>query len=247
MTPLRPPSPGGPATTPRRYRWIVSAFLLLHLISGAVYLGPTSEGGIAALPDWLGQPILAVSLIATRLVSPVSDRYIRLFHLRQDWRLFAPGPTHWTSVLDVVAFYPRDPSDPLSRALWETASAGVDGADGLAPAWPDSAVVDPDRWAQDTVRIRSGPDDPFPHHTRQREYRLIYNMGIGRFFHSYGAIYARWQCKTLRDERGLPPDGIQIFVDWMEVPVPWIEPEPDYPVSFMGGFTCPSLLAVEVG
>jgi len=243
MAEAEPPPQDIPQPPFRRYRWIVSAFVVFHVASVLIYLGPTSEERVSGFSDWMSRPLLQLSRTAWRVTSPVINPYFRLFNLQQDWRLFGPRPSRWTTAVDVIAFYPENPDDPLSVSLWE--AAGSDEAAGSIP-WPDSVQVDPGRWVQDTVRLRFGAGGEFPNFIHQREHRLAYNLGLDDFFASYGAIFSRWQCLTLRGPDGRPPDGIQVLVDWIEIPVPWREPEPPYPPNFMGGFTCPALLAVEV-
>lgn len=193
----------------RRARALLTLFIVLHWGAIAVWVAPATVDGIAQLPLWAQPAAKAVVSPVAHRLWPVAAPYLDLTSTRQNWTLFAPYPANWIPNVSVVAYFPA--------------------SDAQGPGW-----------RVDTLRLRGGDEDPYPHFLGHRAQRNLYQLGYaeqGGVW--YRAAIARELCRSLVDDRGQLPEGVQLFVSWRRIRAPWETGPADVPYpQRLGGYTC---------
>lgn len=95
-------------------------------------------------------------------------------------------------------------------------------------------------WQVDTLVLRGGDEEPYPHFLGHRAQRNLHQLGYagGGGMH-YRAVVARELCRSVSDGRGRLPDGIGLFAVWRRIRAPWEVGPVDEPYrQHLGGFTC---------
>jgi len=113
-------------------------------------------------------------------------------------------------------------------------------------AWSSSVRVlpyfpaaDGDGWVADTLTIRGPREQSYPHILNHRTHRLLFNMGYRTWGQIYRPHFAREMCRSLRDGRGRPPGGVELFSEWFLIAIPWGEAEESRVYrQRLGGWDC---------
>jgi len=95
-------------------------------------------------------------------------------------------------------------------------------------------------WQVDTLRLRGGDEEPYPHFLGHRAQRNLYQIGYAE---QAGALYrevvARELCRSLADTQGRLPDGVALRATWRRIRAPWETGPVDEPYAQrLGGYTC---------
>lgn len=210
-------------------RTLLSAFFLLNFGSVLVYHLPSGRPDVPGIPPLVTEPLEAVLPPLKVAAWPVARRYMDATATRQRWTLFAPYPAEWNVSLDVKAFYPK------------SGHGGLEGAEAAEGERADRAM----EWVVDSIRVEGAREVPYPHWFRHRSFRIVFNMGYERWGDHYRPVYARHLCRTLRDERGVAPDGVSLTARWTRTTIPWRDEEPETYEQFLGGFSCFEVLDEE--
>jgi hypothetical protein len=155
-----------------------------------------------------------VGAIVPRLVqntSWITRPYLDLTGTRQHWGLFAPNPADWTGTVKVLPYF------------------SVTAPDGS------------DAWRGDTLVVEGAIEADYPHFRHHRSYRVLYELGDAGQDGVYAQLFAREMCRTLRDTRWRPPDGLSLYLTWSEIVTPWADGAPSDSTMWIGGFTCSEL------
>ena len=199
----------GPDSRRRRGRWL-SLFFIVHWGAVASYVLPSSSYSLEPVPDWLEPAAALVIPRAVRWTAPLTEPYLDLTGTRQHWTLFAPRPSAWTTTVKVVPYFPVDGLE--------------DGGAG---------------WLSDTLTTRGPRERGHPHVLHHRTHRILFNLGYDSWANWYRGYFAMGVCRTLVDERGTPPDGIEVISEWHRIWIPWHERSgDDVYVQRLGGFDC---------
>lgn len=134
-----------------------------------------------------------------------------------------------------------------TRQIWTLFAPYPADWDNTIQVVPYFATGEEDRWVADTVRLVGPSELPYPHLTRHRSWRILFNLGYEAWEGWYRPFFAREMCSTLRDGRGRLPDGVALFAVWRPIPVPWAPTDAEPYLQRLGGYGCAALSARPPG
>jgi hypothetical protein len=211
MTEAGDPGAGVRLSHRRATRVVVSLLLLLHWGSVAAFLLPVDPVSIAGVPTPLRVPLQVVAVPIAYRSWPVARHWLDATSTRQRWTLFAPDPADWSADVEATTYY-------------LVSDAG-----------------EPARFDAHTVAIPGPGDDPLPHWTEHRPYRIVFNLGYDDWGAFYRPIFARRLCREQLSE-GRRPAGVALTATWEPLDPPWADSMRAPVRQKLGGFSCWELL-----
>ncbi len=155
------------------------------------------EGKLAFLPGRTGEVLDSAVPVVVRGTAPVTESYVQLLTLQQNWRLFAPNPSRWTPSVEAILYYPVDPLAP-------------DPGEG---------------WSAERIRLPGGPETAVPRFGDHRERRLLLDAARGGWGVEFRPFLAAELCREAGGsegrEAGRAPVGVALEATWLPNPVPW--------------------------
>ena len=142
---------------------------------------------------------------------PVARQWLDATSTRQRWTLFAPDPADWSADVEVVEYYLT------------------------------SAAGQPPRFEARSVEVAGPADDPLPHWTEHRPYRIVFNLGYDQWGAFYRPLFARRICRDHGSD-GKRPAGVALTVRWEPLDPPWADSVRAPERQRLGGWSCWELL-----